>query len=199
MTSYALTDFEWSVIQPLLPNKPHGVPRVDDRRVLNGIFWVLRTGTPWPALPSDFDPYTTCYNRFVRWRKAGVFDRIMSAITEAYEGNVQMIDSTTVRVNQHAASKLLGRLGTARSFWPTKPMMGIGSARLLSRAEALRTFPLGQTGIGNHASRKCSTNSATASSVSSTRSNTFAMWLRDMRNTPPTTWQCSSWRHLPSG
>lgn len=111
MTSYALTEFEWSVIQPLLANKPRGVPRVDDRRVLNGIFWVLRTGAPWRALPSDFGPYTTCYNRFVRWRKAGVFDRIMNAITEAYEGDVQMIDSTTVRVHQHAAnSKKVGRI-----------------------------------------------------------------------------------------
>src|SRR5437899_7002810 len=46
MQGYELTDFEWGVIAPLLPNKPRGVPRVDDRRVLNGIFWVLRTGAP---------------------------------------------------------------------------------------------------------------------------------------------------------
>src|SRR5438067_3864027 len=69
-----LTDFEWGVIAPLLPNKPRGVPRVDDRRVLNGIFWVLRTGAPWRALPKEFGPLTTRYNRFVRWRKAGVWD-----------------------------------------------------------------------------------------------------------------------------
>ena len=43
---YELTDFEWSIIEPLLPNKPRGVPRVDDRRVLNGIYWRLRTGSP---------------------------------------------------------------------------------------------------------------------------------------------------------
>ncbi len=104
MTDYALTDFEWSVIQPLLPNKPRGVPRVDDRRVLNGIFWVLRTGAPWRALPAEFGPRTTCYNRFVRWRKAGVFDRILAAVTEAYDGGIQMIDSTSVRVRQHAAN-----------------------------------------------------------------------------------------------
>jgi transposase len=71
MRGYELSDFEWQVIAPLLPNKPRGVPRVDDRRVLNGIFWVLRTGAPWRALPVEFGPYTTCYNRFVRWRKAG--------------------------------------------------------------------------------------------------------------------------------
>ena len=46
---YELTDHEWFAIQPLLPNKPRGVPRVDDRRTLNGIFWVLRSGAPWRA------------------------------------------------------------------------------------------------------------------------------------------------------
>jgi hypothetical protein len=62
-------------ISPLLPNKPRGVPRVDDRRVLNGIFWVLRSGSPWRDLPERYGPRTTCYNRFVRWRKAGIWDR----------------------------------------------------------------------------------------------------------------------------
>ena len=99
---YDLSDFEWSVIQPLLPNKPRGVPRVDDRRVLNGIFWVLRSGAPWRDLPERYGPRTTCYNRFNRWRKAGVWDRLMDAITEAYDGDVRMIDSSSVRVHQHA-------------------------------------------------------------------------------------------------
>ncbi len=70
---YKLTDDEWTAIKPLLPNKPRGVPRVNDRRVLNGIFWVLRSGAPWRDLPENFGPYTTCYNRFVRWRRAGDF------------------------------------------------------------------------------------------------------------------------------
>jgi transposase len=61
-----LNDHEWPAIKPMLPNKPRGVPRVNDRRVLNGIFWVLRSGAPWRDLPDNFGPYTTCYNRFVR-------------------------------------------------------------------------------------------------------------------------------------
>jgi transposase len=60
---YELTDFEWVAIQPFLPNKPRGVPRVNDRRVLNGMFWVLRSGAPWRDLPENFGPYTTCYSR----------------------------------------------------------------------------------------------------------------------------------------
>lgn len=63
MGRYDLTDFEWRVIKPLLPKKPRGVPRVDDRRVLNAILWVLRTGAPWRDLPERYGPYTTCYNR----------------------------------------------------------------------------------------------------------------------------------------
>ena len=95
MSRYDLTDFEWRVIEPLLPSKPRGVPRVDDRRVLNGIFWVLRSGAPWRDLPERYGPRTTCYNRFVRWRKAGVWDRMMDAITAAHDGDIQMIDSTS--------------------------------------------------------------------------------------------------------
>jgi transposase len=82
---YELTDFEWAAIKPFLPNKPRGVTRVNDRRVLNGIFWVLRSGAPWRDLPLSFGPRTTCYNRFVRWRRAGVWDRIMNALSADHD------------------------------------------------------------------------------------------------------------------
>src|ERR1700752_2485791 len=87
----------------MLPNKTRGVPSVDDRRVLNGIFRVLRSGAPWRDLPSTFGPYTTCYNRFVRWRRAGVWSRIMDALAAAHDAAVQMIDTSIVRVHQLGA------------------------------------------------------------------------------------------------
>jgi transposase len=100
---YELTDHEWAGIKAMLPNKPRGVPRVNDRRVLNGIFWVLRSGAPWRDLPGNFGPYTTCYNRFVRWRRAGVWAKIMSALAGGHDAAVQMIDTSIVRVHQHGA------------------------------------------------------------------------------------------------
>ena len=100
---YELTDHEWTTIQPMLPNKPRGVARVNDRRVLNGIFWVLGSGAPWRDLPETFGPYTTCYNRIVRWRRAGVWARIMNALAGAHDTAVQMIDTSIVRVHQHGA------------------------------------------------------------------------------------------------
>ena len=72
---YELTDFEWAAIRSFLPNKPRGIPRVSDRGVLNGIFWVLRSGAPWGDLPMSYGPAQLCYNRFVRWRRAGVWGR----------------------------------------------------------------------------------------------------------------------------
>jgi transposase len=89
---YELSDLEWTFIKPMLPNKPRGVPHVNDRRVLNGIFWVLRSGAPWRNLPESYGPPTTCYNRFVRWRRAGVWDRIMAAVAAAHDPAVQIID-----------------------------------------------------------------------------------------------------------
>jgi transposase len=87
---YELTDFEWTAIRPFLPNKPRGVPGVNDRHVLNGIFWILRSGAPWRDLPEGFGPYTTCYNRLIRWRTAGIWDGIMEALAECHDGSVQM-------------------------------------------------------------------------------------------------------------
>ena len=70
---YELSDYEWTAIKPMLPNKPGGVRRVNDRRVLNRISWVLRSGAPWRDLPEDYGPYTTCYEgRFSKGIRIGV-------------------------------------------------------------------------------------------------------------------------------
>jgi transposase len=74
MARFDLSEAEWRNIAPLLPNKPRGVPRTDDRRVLNGIFYILRTGSPWRDLPERYGSCTTVYNRYNRWARAGVSD-----------------------------------------------------------------------------------------------------------------------------
>src|SRR5438874_13748644 len=109
MSQYDLTDFEWRVIEPLLPNKPRGVPRVDDRRLLNGIFWVLRSAAPWRDLPERYGPRTTCYNHFVRWRRARVWNRLMDALTAAYDGDIQMIDSELSKPRNKLIGSAIGR------------------------------------------------------------------------------------------
>lgn len=102
MSRFDLTDREWAMIQPLLPNKPRGVPRVDDRRVLNGIFYILRTGSPWRDLPVHYGPYTTVYNRYNRWSKKGVWQHIFNALGAAAPESLFLMDSLIVRAHQTA-------------------------------------------------------------------------------------------------
>ena len=78
-----LSEDQFARLQPLLPNKPRGVPRVDDRRVISGIVHVVRNGLMWKDAPSVYGPHKTLYNRFVRWSQAGVFDRIFAELADA--------------------------------------------------------------------------------------------------------------------
>ncbi|NRD89343.1 IS5/IS1182 family transposase, partial [Sphingopyxis sp. BSNA05] len=103
MARFDLSDAEWSIIVPLLPNKPRGVARVDDRRVLNGIFYILRTGSPWRDLPARYGPYTTVYNRFNRWAKAGVWINIFNALAAGSPESMAFIDSSIIRAHQHSS------------------------------------------------------------------------------------------------
>ena len=116
---FLLTEAQMRRIEPYFPLS-HGVARVDDRRVISGIIFVIRNGLRWRDAPREYGPHKTVYNRFVRWRKLGVWDRIFAAVSAAYDGDLQMVDSSSVRVHQHAANVKRGpssrrrpRLGTA--------------------------------------------------------------------------------------
>jgi len=78
-----LTDARWAVLKPLLPpQRPTtGRPNKDHRQVLEAIVWLLRTGAPWRDLPDSFGPWRTVASRFYRWRRQGVFDRLLAEIT----------------------------------------------------------------------------------------------------------------------
>lgn len=106
MARFDLSDTEWAIITPLLPGadgERNGRPRLDDRKVLNGIFFVLRTGTPWRDLPERYGPYTTVYNRFNRWAKRGVWLKVFEALAATSPQSMHLIDSSIVRAHQHAA------------------------------------------------------------------------------------------------
>ncbi len=92
-----LNNHEWLAIQPLLP-RPRGIRRVDDRQVLNGILWRLRTGQSWAAIPDCYGSSNTCHARFVRWRDAGVWTRIVHAVSKVHEGEVELISAEAAGV-----------------------------------------------------------------------------------------------------
>jgi transposase len=104
-----LTDAAWERIAPLLPEygSPGGRWR-DHRTILNGILWRLRTGAPWRDVPSRYGPWQTCYDRFLRWRRDGTWERLLSHVQTKSDavGEVEWlvsVDATVVRAHQHAS------------------------------------------------------------------------------------------------
>ena len=91
-------------IEPFFP-RPLGLPRVDDRRVVSGIIYVILNGLMWKDAPRRYGPPKTFYNRFIRWSRLGVFERIFAALaTEAGPPDRLMIDATHLKAHRTAAS-----------------------------------------------------------------------------------------------
>ena len=97
MARFDLSDEEWAVIVPLLPKRTRGPSRKDDRPVLNGIFYILRTDAPWRDLPTCYGPRTTIYNRYVRWGRRGVRKGIFAALAEEDEEGLVFIGASIVK------------------------------------------------------------------------------------------------------
>jgi len=113
-----LTEAQLKRIEPYFPLS-HGVPRVDDRRVLSCMIHVIRNGLRWRDAPEVYGPHKTLYNRFVRWSRMGIFDRIFAHLS-AEEGPPDrlMIDSTHLKAHRTAASLLKGGMFPAVSGAP---------------------------------------------------------------------------------
>lgn len=108
MARFDLSDEEWAIISPLLPEQGRGAKRGDDRKVLNGIFYILRTGAPWRDLPERYGPRTTVYNRYVRWGRKGVWKAVFDVLAQEAEDSLIFIDSSIVKAHRAAAGSKRG-------------------------------------------------------------------------------------------
>ena len=113
-----LSEAQLRRIKPFFPLS-RGVPRVDDRRVISGIIFVIRNGLRWRDAPAAYGPPKTLYNRFVRWSRLGVFDRIFAGLAgRAGRPDCVMIDSTHLKAHRTAASLMKKGLFPAVSGAP---------------------------------------------------------------------------------
>jgi putative transposase len=110
-----LTETQLECIESYFPLS-HGVPRVDDRRVVSGIVFVIKNGLRWRDAPREYGPHKTLYNRFMRWSRMGVFDRIFANLAgQAEPPDRLIIDSTHLKAHRTAASLLKKGLFPAAS------------------------------------------------------------------------------------
>jgi transposase len=99
---FDLSDEEWVQLEPLLPKSRKSV-RVDDRKIVNAIFYVLRTGMPWRDLPARYGPYTTAYNRFNRGSRRGIWKLVFEKLASKSRDSLYLIDSTVVKAHRAAS------------------------------------------------------------------------------------------------
>ena len=157
MKRHELTDEQWSLVQPLIPVRKirkdrRGRPPRDPRLMLNGIFWILHTGAPWRDLPERFGPWQTVYDHFAKWRKAGIFARIIEALQVKLDEkglvdwDLWCVDGANVRAARAAAGadkKVSGGTRTSRptTRWAAAEAGLDRSSTWLLTARALRSRP----------------------------------------------------------
>lgn len=103
---WMLSEAQMRRIEPYFPLS-HGIPRVDDRRIVSGIIFVIRNGLRWRDAPPAYGPHKTIYNRFIRWSRLGVFNRIFAELAaKGGKPDRLMIDATHLKAHRTAASLL---------------------------------------------------------------------------------------------
>ena len=133
MHRHDITDRAWEIIGPHLPGKrgDWGGVAKDNRRFINAVVWVLRTGAPWRDLPPEFGGWKNTQRRFCRWRDKGVWERLLEVVIDEPDFEWLMIDATHVKAHRHACgakggSEAIGRTkggSTPRFIWPWMRMV----------------------------------------------------------------------------
>jgi len=121
MARLNLRDDQWDRIAHLLPGKPgdRGRTAADNRLFVEAVLWMARSGAPWRDLPKEFGSWNSVYQRFARWQKSGVWDRVFAELAEDSDFEEVFIDSTVIRVHQHAAG--------AQKKKASRPLAGRGA------------------------------------------------------------------------
>jgi len=149
MKRHEVTDAQWEVIQPILPKRTAktGRPPSDPRLMLNGILWILRTGSPWRDLPERFGPWQTVYDHFAKWRALGAYDRILEALhirldaDGAIDWDLWCIDGSSVRASRAAAgaskkAAVVTRKSQKTTLWAAREADSTASSTWLLTVEA---------------------------------------------------------------
>jgi transposase len=125
MRRHELTDRQWKSIKAQLPGKGSDPGRTakDNRRFVDAVLWVARTGAPWRDLPERYGHWNSVFQRYSRWCKRGIWQRVLDVLGGDVDLEHLLLDSTTVRAHQHAAGAKGGE--TARPW----DALGAGGAR----------------------------------------------------------------------
>ena len=134
-----LTNEQWAVVAPHIPKVRQradgkGRPRQDDRAVLNGILWILRTGAPWHDLPERYPAYQTCHRRFQEWNHKQAWPHLLKALSAHLDLTESSVDATFSSAKKGGARSGSPKRARERRLWRSQTEMAIlGLSQLLQR------------------------------------------------------------------
>ena len=134
-----ISDEFWSKLEPLLPGREGswGGQAKDNRRFINAVFWILRTGAPWRDLPASYGGWKNTHRRFCRWRDKGIWEKLMEQLIGEHELEWIMIDASYVKAHAHACGARGGNQGIARTKGGSTPRYIWPWMRAVCRSDAL--------------------------------------------------------------
>lgn len=134
-----ISDKAWAVLSPILPGQPGqwgGIAK-DNRKFINGVFWILRTGAPWRDLPSEYGKWGTVHQRFRRWRDNGTWEKVLEALIDDPDYEWLMIDASHCKVHPHASGAIGGNQDMARTKGGSTQKFTLPWMQLVCRSEYL--------------------------------------------------------------
>ncbi len=154
-----ISDETWELIKDQLPGRKGtwGGNAGDNRQFINAIFWILRTGAPWPDLPPVYGDWKNTHRRFCCWRDSGKWENLLSILVNDPDYECLMIDASHIKVHPDAAAarggnQEMGRTkgaSTARCIWPWMRM--VCRSEYLLQAAPLRIMLLLQNCLKKNA------------------------------------------------
>lgn len=134
-----ISDEVWTLLEPHLPGREGlwgGLAR-DNRRFINAVFWILRTGAPWRDLPSDYGDWKNVHRRFCRWRDKGIWETLLETLIDEPDCEWLMIDASHAKVHPHAAGARGGNQDMSRTKGGSTPKYTWPWMRMVCRSESL--------------------------------------------------------------
>jgi len=134
-----ISDEVWAILDPHLPGQKGqwGGVADDNRRFINAVFWILRTGAPWRDLPSDYGNWNSVAKRFRRWVESGLWEKILETIVDEPDFEWLMIDASHIKVHPHAAGAVGGNQDMERTKGGSTPRYIWPWMRMVCRSEYL--------------------------------------------------------------
>ena len=134
-----ISDKAWAILEPMLPGQrgQWGGIAEDNRRFINGVFWILRTGAPWRDLPPDYGKWGSVHQRFRRWRDKGIWEALLEELADDADYEWLVIDATHCKVHPHAAGAAGGNEAISRTKGGSTPRYIWPCMRMVCRSESL--------------------------------------------------------------